>query len=148
MEPVPRKSSGARLPRVELLQRGAVKKLLVHFLIVGAALGIAAYVIPGVTITSPGALIVGAIVLAFVNAIVRPILKILTFPITILTLGIFLLVVNAVCFGIAAFFVPGFAVSGFFSALFGAIAVSIVSTILGWILNADDEDDDAKKKDD
>jgi putative membrane protein len=75
--------------------------------------------------------LVAGIILGFVNAIVRPVLFFLTLPLTLITLGLFIFVLNAVCFGLTAWLVPGFSVDGFWWALLGALLVSIVS----WILN-------------
>lgn len=106
-------------------------RFLVHWAIVAAALWVATHLVPGVTVTSVQALLIAALVLGLVNALVRPILTILTLPITILTLGLFYLVVNAAAFGLAAALVPGFGVDGFGSAVIGALLVSIVSWVLG-----------------
>jgi putative membrane protein len=106
-------------------------RFLVHWAIVAAALWVATSVVPGVTVTSVQSLLVAALVLGLVNALVRPILTILTLPITIVTLGLFYLVVNAAAFGLAAALVPGFAVAGFGSAVIGALLVSLVSWVLG-----------------
>ena len=107
---------------------------LVHWAIVAASLWIAAYLIPGVVVRSVTALLIAALVLGLVNALVRPILTILTLPITILTLGLFYLVVNGVAFALAASLVPGFELAGFGSAILGALLVSLVSWVLGGIL--------------
>ena len=106
-------------------------RFLVLWAIVAAALWVAASVVPGVTVTTGPALLIAAFVLGLVNALVRPILTILTLPITILTLGLFYLVVNAAAFGLAAAVVPGFSVAGFGSAVIGALLVSLVSWVLG-----------------
>lgn len=104
---------------------------LVHWAIVAAALWVAAYVVPGVIVSSVPALLLAALVLGLVNALVRPVLALLTLPITILTLGLFYLVVNGMAFGLAAALVPGFELAGFGSAILGALLVSIVSWALG-----------------
>jgi putative membrane protein len=95
------------------------------------ALAITAYIVPGLTIASWQAAAVGAIVMGLVNAIVKPILTLLTLPLTILTLGLFLLVVNAISLSLVGYFTPGFTVSGFFPALFGSIVLSLVSWLIG-----------------
>ena len=95
------------------------------------ALWIIAHVIPGIHV-GPLSALVAALVLGAVNAVVRPILIVLTLPVTILTLGIFLLVINAAMFGLAAFLVPGFTVHGFWAALAGSILYSIA----GWATSA------------
>jgi putative membrane protein len=101
--------------------------ILVRTLISALGLWLAAELLPGVTIASKGTLIWAAILWGIVNALVRPLLVVLTLPITVLTLGGFLLVINAAMFGLVAALLDGFQIAGFFSALFGAIVVSIVS---------------------
>ena len=86
---------------------------------------------PGIQVRSLGTLLFSALVLGLVNAVVRPILVILTFPITILTLGVFYLIVNGMAFALAAALVPGFAVASLGAAVIGALVVSLVSWILG-----------------
>jgi putative membrane protein len=98
----------------------------------------AAYFIPGLRLTGPLPALIAGAVLGFVNAIVRPIVLLLTLPLTLLTFGLFLFVVNAICLALTAALVPGFDIEGFWSALFGALVVTVVS----WILNtaiAEDE---------
>jgi putative membrane protein len=107
---------------------------LVHWAIVAAALWLSAYLIPGVVVSSVQSLLIAALVLGLVNALVRPVLTILTLPITIITLGLFYLVVNGAAFALAASLVPGFELAGFGSAILGALLVSIVSWVLGGIL--------------
>ena len=104
---------------------------LVHWAIVAAALWVAAYFVSGVVVRSVPALLIAALVLGLVNALVRPVLTILTLPITILTLGLFYVVVNGAAFALAAALVPGFDVASFGSAVLGALLVSIVSWVLG-----------------
>jgi putative membrane protein len=95
------------------------------------AVSVAAYFVPGVILTGPGPAILAGVILGFVNAIVRPVLLLLTLPFTLLTLGLFIFVVNAICFALTAALVPGFDLSGFWSAFFGALIVTIVS----WVVN-------------
>ena len=108
--------------------------MLVHILLVwflGAlALWIVAQIIPGIYVKGFGDALIATIVIAVVNAIVGPILRFLTFPLTLLTLGLFLLVVNALLLKLASLFTPGFKVHGFFSAVIG----SLVLTVLTWVL--------------
>jgi putative membrane protein len=111
-------------------------RFLIHWLVVTLSLAGAAWLLPGVSIQSLGALALGGLVLGFVNAVVRPVLKLLSLPITVLTLGLFLLVVNGVAFGLAAWLTPGFTVSSFGSAVLGALAVSVISWLLGMVLHA------------
>lgn len=112
-------------------------RLILRVLLNVAALYVADYVLDGVTLTGVLPAFVGAVVLGMVNAIIRPILIVLTFPLTLVTLGFFIFVVNAICFGLAAALVPGFGVSGFWSALGGALIVSVVS----WIVSAATRED-------
>jgi putative membrane protein len=108
-----------------------MKRFLIHWLVIALALWVTAYILPGVQVDSYTALAIAAVVLGLVNALIRPILTILTLPITILTLGLFYLVVNGFTFFIAAKIVPGFHVGGFWWAVLGALVVSIVSSFLG-----------------
>lgn len=102
---------------------------LVRMSIIAAGLGLAAWIVPGVSVNGPGNLLLAAALMGFVNAFVRPIVVLLTLPITVLTLGVFLLVINAAMFGLVAALLPGFVVSGFFAALLGWLIVSTVSWI-------------------
>jgi putative membrane protein len=104
--------------------------LIVHWLISTASLIIAAYLIPGIEIRGLGAALIAAIVIGLVNATIGFILKILTLPLTVVTLGLFWLVINALMLQLAAALVPGFYVSGFWSAFFGAIILSLVNMVL------------------
>ncbi len=105
--------------------------LLAHWLTTAVALAVTAWVLPGVRVDSLFSLALAALVLGFVNAIVRPLLVLLTLPFTLLTLGLFYFVVNGLAFALAAFLVPGFGVASFFSAMFGAAAVGLVSWFIG-----------------
>ncbi len=95
--------------------------------ITGLGIWLAAYLVPGVSAATTGALVWAAIALGLINAFVRPVLVLLTLPFTILTLGLFLLLLNAAMLNLAGWFVDGFEVVGFWSAVFGAIVVSLVS---------------------
>lgn len=111
-----------------------MRGILIHWLITAAALAAAAQVVPGIQVRSLGTLLLSALVLGLVNAVVRPVLVILTLPITIITLGLFYLIVNGVAFAFAAALVPGFAVASLGSAVIGALVVGLVSWILGSVL--------------
>ena len=106
---------------------------LAHWIVVAVALAVTAYLVPGVIVDSFTALMAAALVLGLVNALVRPILTILTLPLTVLTLGLFYLVVNGLAFALAAALTPGFSVAGFGSAVIGALIVSLVSWVVGSI---------------
>jgi putative membrane protein len=95
---------------------------------------LASSVIPGVQITGAGSFILAALLLGLVNVFVRPIAYLLTLPLTIVTMGLFLFVVNAAMFGLVASMLDGFAVAGFWPAIFGAIIVSITGTIASWYI--------------
>ena len=107
-------------------------RFLVRLLLNGVAVFIAANVVPGITVSGPGAALIAGVILGFVNAIVRPLLFILTLPFTLITLGLFIFVINAACLALTAALMPGFSIDGFFAAFAGALLVTIVS----WILNA------------
>jgi len=108
--------------------------LLARWIVNAAALLLVAYLYPGVQVESFLAAAIAAVVLGLVNAVVRPILVILTFPVTLLTLGLFLFVINALLFWLVAEIVHGFAVSGFMAALIGSILYSVITLITSWIL--------------
>jgi putative membrane protein len=106
-------------------------RFIVHLLVIALALWVTAYVLPGVEFSSWQALAISAIVLGLLNALVRPILVLLTLPITVLTLGLFYLIVNGFTFLLASKLVPGFEVSSFWWAVLGALVVSLVSWFVG-----------------
>jgi putative membrane protein len=108
-----------------------VKRFIIHLIVIAAALWVTAYIIPGVTVGSWQTLAVAALILGFLNAVVRPILTILTLPITIVTLGLFYLLVNGFTFFLASKIVPGFEVAGFWWAVLGALLVSVISSFIG-----------------
>ena len=105
-----------------------MKGFLTRLCITALGLWAAATIVPGIHINSWRSLVVSALLLGIVNAIVRPILVILTFPITLFTLGLFLLVINGLSLKIVAGLVPGFTIAGLAAAVLGAIVVSIT----GW----------------
>jgi putative membrane protein len=107
---------------------GFILRVVVYAL----ALLVAAHVVRGIGLDGLTSALVAGLVLGVVNAVVRPVLVVLTFPITLLTLGLFLLVLNAFCLWLVSVFVPGFHVVGFWAAFWGALLVSVVS----WILTA------------
>ena len=108
--------------------------MLVHWIVswlLGAlALWIVAYIIPGIKVRDFRAALIAALVIALVEITIGPILRFLTFPLTILTLGLFRLVVNAILLKLAAMFTPGFSVDGFLSALIGSLVLTILTAIL------------------
>jgi putative membrane protein len=108
--------------------------LILRTLINALGLWIASALVPGLSFTSDGTLFLAALLLGIVNAVIRPILIFLTLPITILTLGIFLFVINALMVMLVAALLEGFMLSGFWAALFGALIVSITSWFASWCI--------------
>ncbi len=108
--------------------------ILLRTLITALGLWFAQTFVPGIDIASTGTLVLAALLMGLVNALVRPIAILFTLPITIVTLGLFLLVINAGMFGLVAAFLEGFTVSGFFAALFGWLIVSLTSTVASWYI--------------
>ena len=106
-------------------------------LIIMLGLLLAAAIVPGVQLEGTGSVILAAVLLAIVNAIVRPVAIVMTLPLTIITLGLFLLVINAAMFGLVAALLDNFVVAGFWAAVFGALIVSITSTIASWYIGPD-----------
>jgi putative membrane protein len=109
---------------------------LIRLLVNAIALLIVAYLLPGVHVASVTGAIIAALVLGIVNAILRPILVILTLPVVILTLGLFTLVINAITFYIVAHLGIGLSVDGFWSAFLGALVLTIVSYLLSTLVGA------------
>src|SRR6478735_4447589 len=107
-------------------------RFLARVLLNALAIAAAAWLVPGVQLTGPGPAIIAGILLGLVNALVKPLLILLTLPFTLLTLGFFLFVVNAICFALTAALVPGFDLSGFSAAFCGALGVTLVS----WVVSA------------
>lgn len=111
-----------------------MKGLLIRWFVTAAALGVTAYVFSGISILNPGALLVASLLIPMMNAFVRPILIFFTLPLTILTLGGFILVINALLFWLVSSVVDGFVVSGFWSALGGTVFLSIASFFLNLMI--------------
>ena len=110
------------------------------WIVAAVSLVITAYIVPGISVVSFPAAMLAAVVIGLVNAVVRPILTLLTLPLTIITLGLFLFVVNAISLSLASWlagvFSIGFVVNGFWPALFGSIVLSFVSGLIGRFVNA------------
>ena len=106
-------------------------RLLARVLLNGIAIIVAAYFVPGLLVAGPGTALMAGLILGVVNGLVRPVLLVLTCPLTLVTLGLFIFVVNALCLGLTAALVPGFEIAGVWPMVFGALVVSVVS----WILN-------------
>jgi putative membrane protein len=110
-------------------------RFLLRVLLNAVAVFLAAQLIPGIGLTGPGAALWAGLVLGLVNAVIRPVLILLTLPVTFFTLGLFIFVINAACLGLAARLVPGFTISGFWAALFGALTISVISWLLSTLLS-------------
>ena len=104
-----------------------MKGFTFRFIVTGVAVLVVAQVIPGVTIGSFAAGVVGVLVLAVLNAVVRPLLYVLSAPFIVVTLGLFIIVINALLLNVVSFLVKGFHVDGFWSAIGGAVLISLVS---------------------
>jgi putative membrane protein len=104
---------------------------VIRVLVNAVGIWLATEIVPGIVTRSAGTLLAAALVLGLVNAIVRPVLLVLTLPLTLVTLGLFLFVLNALCLWLTSAVVPGFEVRGFWSAFGGALIVSLLS----WALN-------------
>jgi putative membrane protein len=108
--------------------------MLLHWVLSALAVWIMSRVVRGIYVSGPVAALIAALVIGFINATIGLLLKILTFPLTLLTLGLFWLVINALMLELAsALLAPGFQVRGFFAAFVGAIVLSFVNMILKWI---------------
>lgn len=113
-----------------------MRRFVIHVLVTAVALAVTAWMVPGIHVASVPALFLAALTLGLVNAVVRPVLLFITFPITLLTLGLFYFVVNGAAFGLAAALAPGFEIDGFGWAILGAMVVGITSWIVGALVRA------------
>ena len=107
-------------------------RILLVWLVNALALIAVAYLLPSITVSSFTSALIAALVLGLVNAVIRPVLVLLTLPVTIITLGLFIFVINALLFWLVGSILDGFRVQGFGGALIGSILFSIVS----WLLSA------------
>jgi putative membrane protein len=114
-------------------------RLTLVWLINTVALIAVAYLMPSISVSSFTSALVAALVLGLVNAVIRPVLVLLTLPVTILTLGLFIFVINGLLFWFVGSFVRGFQVAGFWSAFFGAIVYSLISWLLSALILRDGE---------
>jgi putative membrane protein len=124
-------------------------KLLIRWAVAALAIFIAVWLVPGITVDGGGWIIyaIMAVILGLVNAIVRPLLKLMTCPLILLTLGLFVLVVNALTFWLASsiavnWFNVGFYVDGFWAAFWGALIVSIITVVLSGLVKEDKDEDE------
>jgi len=108
--------------------------LILVWILNAVALLVVAYVLPGISVASFGSALIAALVLGLLNMLVKPVLILLTLPITIVTLGLFLIVLNALLFWLAGSILRGFQVGGFWWAVGGAILYSIISGLLSRII--------------
>ena len=109
-------------------------KLILKWVLSAAALLLVAYLYPGVQVASFGAALIAALVIGLLNMLVRPVLVVLTIPITILTLGLFLFVINALMFWAASGLLSGFHVNGFWAALIGSLLYSALGLVIDAVL--------------
>lgn len=105
-------------------------KILVRWLLLAAALLLVAHLLPGVAVASFGAAMVASLVLGLLNTLLRPILVLLTLPVTVLTLGLFLFIINAAMFWVASRMLDGFSVASFGSALIGSVIYSLCGLVI------------------
>lgn len=105
-------------------------KILVHWFLSAVAVWLVSEIVPGFNVSSLGSALLAAVVIGLVNATLGLAFKIITFPLTVMTLGLFWLVINGVMLLVAAQFVPGFAIDGFVAAFFGAIVLSVLNMVL------------------
>jgi len=108
--------------------------LIVGWLLSAWALWLVAQIVPGIAVRDFGAALLATLVIAVVNAVVGPVLRFLAWPLTILTLGLFLLVINAILLKLAAMITPGFRVRGFLDAILGALALTVLNAVLRWVV--------------
>jgi putative membrane protein len=105
-------------------------KTIVRWLLLAAALLLVAHLYPGVSVASFGSALIAALVIGLFNTFVRPLLVLLTLPVTLLTLGLFLFVINALMFWAAAYLLEGFNVAGFAAALVGSLLYSLCGMVI------------------
>ena len=117
-------------------------RFIIRFAFAAAGLWLASLLVTGVSITGWGTLVAAAAILGLLNAIIRPVVVLLTLPITLLTLGLFILVVNAAMLGLTAMFLEHMQVAGFWPAVLGSLVVSIVS----WVGHALTREEDRRRR--
>jgi putative membrane protein len=105
-------------------------RMLLHWVLSAVAVWIMAQIVPGIHVNGATAALIAALAIGFINATLGLVLKILTFPLSVLTLGLFWLVINGVMLEVASAFVPGFQVQGFLPAFIGAIVLSLLNMVL------------------
>ena len=110
--------------------------LLLRWVASAVALLLVAFLVPGIVLDGVGAAFVAALVLGLINATIKPVVKLLTLPIRLLTLGLFTLVINAVLFALAAWLVPGFSATGIGAVFVGALAYGLLTWAIGSVIGA------------
>lgn len=108
--------------------------MIVNWLLSAIALLIVAYIVPGFHVSGILAALIAAVIIGLINATIGLFLKVVTFPLTILSLGIFWFVVNAIVLKMSTWFVPGFRIDGFFPAFLGAIVLSLINMLFRWLM--------------
>ncbi|HXZ33819.1 MAG TPA: phage holin family protein [Terriglobales bacterium] len=109
-------------------------RMLLHWTVSALAVWITSRVVPGFVVNGAAAALIAAVVIGLVNATLGLFLKVITFPLTILTLGLFWFIINAIMLELASAFVPGFHIRGFASAFWGGIVLSLVNMLLKWLV--------------
>lgn len=113
-------------------------QIILGVLVKSLAVFIAQYLLPGVTVDGFWTAVIVAVVLGIVNIIVKPIISLITLPLTIITLGLFSFVINALMILLVDYFVDGFQVDGFFTALLFSLVLSVISALLNMIVKSDE----------
>lgn len=113
-----------------------ITPFLLHWAILALSLWVASHVFHGISFENKSSLIVSALLLGFANAIIRPVLIMLTLPLTLVTFGLFILVINALMMMLVAWLVRGFKVSGFWTAFFVSIFISVISFLIGYFTSS------------
>jgi putative membrane protein len=109
-------------------------RLLLNWVLSALAVWIVSQVVPGIYVHGPVSALIAALVIGFINATLGLVIKVVTFPITLLTLGLFWFVINAAMLKLASALVPGFEVRGFAAAFIGAVVLSLVNWVLHWLI--------------
>ena len=107
--------------------------LLLKWLALALCIMFVGWVVPGISVSSFATALIASVVIALVNIVIKPVLVFLTLPINIFTLGVFILVINALLFMFVAYLIPGVEVDGFWSAFLGALILSILSIGISWL---------------
>src|SRR6185436_6747287 len=113
-----------------------LREFLAHWGVTALALWLTSFIFHGISFSSKKSLLISALLLGFVNAVIRPVVIILTIPLTLVTFGLFLLVINAVMMLLVSALVPGFRISGFWTAFFASLFVSALSLLIDMITSS------------